>query len=181
MTAFDSSVTKKIKDVLKINCKTFDINKDNLFDLFNEKFDICISLGNKNYCLDNENYLKNLAQVIKDDGYLVVDNKSPSLGYLIYWQFHDYISTTFISDEDFENITKKQKFSIKIKKVKKLNIFKYYFFDYHFNTFTSKLRFIFKFIIYSPIRLFYLVKNYNFIMDKTGTTNTTYILKKSKN
>jgi hypothetical protein len=178
MTAFENSVSKKINDVLKIDCKTFDINKDNLLDLFDEKFDICVSLGNKNYCLDNENYLKNLTQIIKDDGYLIVDNKNPSLGYLIYWQFHDYISTTFISNEDFEKIAKKLNFSIKIKDVKRLNIFQYYLFDYHFNNFSSRFRFIFKFIIYSPIRLFYFLKNYNFLNDKMGTTNTTYILKK---
>lgn len=160
ITAFNKKVANLMAKILKVETKSFDMNKDNLLEIYKNKFDIIISLGNSNYSENLSQYIDNLTNCLKPNGLLLFDHINPNISYILFWQFFDYMPKTFVKKEKLIELIKKKNLKIKyVEESNKENIFLYYSNNFIFSNFKSRLNYFFKLLIFLPFNIFYYILN----------------------
>ena len=101
ITEFNNEVVKMMKEHLGLNSVRYDFNSERLEDVVSGKFDLVFAVGVINWCNDQKRFIQSLTNLLNDKAVVFISNNTPSLGYLLTWQFMDHMATTFVHNEAF--------------------------------------------------------------------------------
>jgi 2-polyprenyl-3-methyl-5-hydroxy-6-metoxy-1,4-benzoquinol methylase len=101
VTEFNSDTVKMMKEYLGLSAVQYDLNSDMLEHVVSGKFDLVIAESVINFCADQRSCVHSLKNILNDNAVVLISNDTASLGYMLTWQFEDYIPTTFIHNEAF--------------------------------------------------------------------------------
>lgn len=99
VTEFNTDVVKAMKVHLGLNSVRYDFNSDKLEDVISGKFDLVIAEGVLNWCDDQKRFIQSLTNLLNDRAVVFINNNTPSIGYMLTWQFMDHMATTFVHNE----------------------------------------------------------------------------------
>jgi len=99
VTEYSLEAVKAMKDHLGLNAVKYDFNVDRIEDIVQGSFDIVYAESCINYCRDLRSFVTNLTKILNDNATVIVSNDIPSIGYMLTWQFHDYIPTNYFQNE----------------------------------------------------------------------------------
>ena len=101
VTEFSAETVQMMREHLGLNAVRYDLNSDSLEDVVSGKFDLVIAESVVNFCNDQKRFVQSLAAILNDGAVVFISNDTASLGYMLTWQFEDYIPTTFLHNEAF--------------------------------------------------------------------------------
>jgi len=101
ITEFNTDVVKAMKEHLGLNSVRYDFNSDRLEDVVSGKFDLVFAEGVINWCDDQKRFIQSLTNLLNHKAVVFISNNTPSLGYMLTWQFMDHMATTFVHNEVF--------------------------------------------------------------------------------
>lgn len=177
LTEYDQDSVKSIKELLNLSANVFDVNSDRISDVFNTKFDIIFAESMVNYCWNQDAFLSDLKESLRPNGILVINSDVPSLGYILTWQFVDYIPFKFLSLDGFRGALEKHSFKIIKEKRSKYNSLLY---RISRPSLKNKLDHIFRAPFWFYYYLKFTISNKNFNR-KFWSLNINYILQKKTN
>lgn len=101
VTEFSSDTVKMMKEYLGLNSLRYDLNSDRLEDVVSGKFDLVIADSVINFCNDQKRFVQSLTTILNEKAVVFISNDTASLGYMLTWQFEDYIPTAFVHNQAF--------------------------------------------------------------------------------
>jgi hypothetical protein len=111
-TELNPSDVEYVKTKLKIDSKPFNFYKNNLQNIFPDKFDIILLKGNLEFCLDIKNFLSNIEENTKPGTLIIVVTSVPTLGNFLITQFDDYNQLVLYQKEPLLKIFKESGYSM---------------------------------------------------------------------
>jgi hypothetical protein len=111
-TELNPKDVKYVNDNLHIKSKRFDFYKDELQNLFSERFDIILLKGSLEFCLDIKTFLANIKKNTHSNTIIIVITCVPTLGNFLLTQFDDYNQQVLYQKDTLINIFKEQGYSL---------------------------------------------------------------------
>lgn len=91
VTAFAEEVAATMCDILKLNAKKYDFQKDNLVDLYEKReFDYIFVRYAIGFCENLEEFIEQCNEITNQDGVVYVSFSPASRGVCARWMFDDY-------------------------------------------------------------------------------------------
>ena len=101
ITEFSQKTVDAMKKYLNLNAYKFDLNKDELSNILNDKYDLIYAESVVNFSKDINKFVSSICSLLNHNGSIIISNDSFSLGYAMSWQFEDYIPTNFPNQSTF--------------------------------------------------------------------------------
>jgi len=114
VTEYDARATEAMQSVLGIEALKFDYKIDNLSDIVQEKYDVVLLRSSIIFCDNLDKLLRSINSVLNDDGFVLVETITPSLGEVFWWQQMEYKFPVIYSQEFIEKIFYKHGYTLKI-------------------------------------------------------------------
>ncbi len=129
----------------KLNCKVkkFDLNKDKLSQIVNEKFDLIFFRSTLNFNYDFESLFREVDKISNKNAKIYLSIHTPTTASCLMWMFDDYTLLSLINLDFLKSIIKKYNFKILTTEKNLFNPRKHYY--------TT----IFKKIFYYPFYYYY--------------------------
>ena len=101
VTEYSPGVVDAMSKHLGLNAVLYDFNSDELEDVVDGKFDLIFALGIVNWCADQRSFIQSMTKVLNPNGVVFIQNNTPSLGYILSWQFMDGMANIWIQNQAF--------------------------------------------------------------------------------
>jgi 2-polyprenyl-3-methyl-5-hydroxy-6-metoxy-1,4-benzoquinol methylase len=111
-TEHSELAAKAISNNFGIRAKRFDYNKDNITEIYNEKFDLILIRSSVIFCENVDDLLKNCSNILNHNGCILIESITPSLGEVLWWQTLEYKFPRIHSQETLEKYFYKNKFNL---------------------------------------------------------------------
>jgi len=113
MTEFNEASVSFAKNNYKINAVRFDFNCDCISDLFDKRFDVVLLRAALMFCLDIDQFLKDLKKIIKPGSYVIVYcSHPPTPGIFLRHQVQDYLYLRLLQPKKIVSIFNKNQFEL---------------------------------------------------------------------
>jgi 2-polyprenyl-3-methyl-5-hydroxy-6-metoxy-1,4-benzoquinol methylase len=100
-----------ISEHFGIRAKRFDYNKNNISDIFSEKFDLIMIRSSVIFCENVDDLLRNCSKILNQEGCILIESIVPSLGEVLWWQTLEYKFPRIHTQETLEKYFYKNKFN----------------------------------------------------------------------
>jgi SAM-dependent methyltransferase len=100
-----------ISEHFGIRAKRFDYNKDNINEVYDEKFDLILIRSSVIFCENLDKLLMDCKRILEPDGCVLLESIIPSLGEVLWWQTLEYKFPRIHSQETIEKYFYKNDFS----------------------------------------------------------------------
>lgn len=100
-TEYSPAVVEAMSKHLGLNSILYDFNSDALESVVEGKFDLIFAIGIVNWCSDQRSFITSLTKVLNPNGVVLIQNNTPSIGYMLSWQFMDGMANNWIQNEAF--------------------------------------------------------------------------------
>ena len=101
ITEFNDDAVRMMKEQLGLDAVRYDLNADRLENVVDGMFDLVVAESVINFCVDQKSFVASIRKILNNDAVVLISNDTASLGYMLTWQFEDYIPTTFLHNEAF--------------------------------------------------------------------------------
>ena len=146
LTAYEEKTAILMSKKLGCKVKKYDLNKDKLSKITNEKYDLIFFRSTLNFNLDFYSLFDEIKQISKNDTKIIFNFHYPTTGSCLMWMFDDYTIQSMININFITAMIKKYKFKILFSKKVILNPRKHYY-----NT-------LFKKLFYYPFYYYYMLQ-----------------------
>ena len=160
----------------RLNCKVkkFDLNKDKLTNVVNEKYDLIFFRSTLNFNYDFKLLLSEVSKLSNKNTIVIFNFHAPTIASCLMWMFDDYTLLSLINIDYLKTFIEKNNFEVIFSERLLFNPRIHYY-----NTFFKK-------IFYYPFYFFYLIQiiiknfiNKNQIKIETNEISYRLILKKN--
>jgi 2-polyprenyl-3-methyl-5-hydroxy-6-metoxy-1,4-benzoquinol methylase len=125
-TEHSELAAQAISNHFGIRAKRFDYNKDNITEIYNEKFDLILIRSSVIFCENVDDLLKNCSNILNHNGCILIESITPSLGEVLWWQTLEYKFPRIHSQETLEKyFYKTEQYNFQFKVNRGLNFFYY--------------------------------------------------------
>lgn len=146
LTAFDQKTANLMSENLKCKVLKYDLNKDSLSKIVNNRFDLIFFRSTLNFNLDFYSLLNEINKVSNNHTKIIFNFHTPTTASCFMWMFDDYTLQSLINFDFLQSVFEENKFEIIFSKKITFNPRKHYY-----NSLSKK-------IFYYPFYLFYLTK-----------------------
>jgi len=146
LTGFDKETSRVMSKKLNCRVEKFDLNKDRLSNVINDKYDLIFFRSTLNFNLDFDLLLSEIKKVSNEDVSIIFNFHAPTTASCLMWMFDDYTLLSLINIDYLKPLIKKYNFKIIFSEKISLNPRKHYY-----NNFVKKL-------FYYPFYFFYLTQ-----------------------
>lgn len=110
-TEHSELAAKAISNHFGIRAKQFDYNKDNINEIYNEKFDLILIRSSVIFCENVDDLLKSCSKILNHDGCILIESIIPSIGEVLWWQTLEFKFPRIHSQETLEKYFYKNHFN----------------------------------------------------------------------
>lgn len=112
LTEYSSIAVEGMKKNHTVDIKKYDYNTDQIGDITSEKFDLIMIRFSINFCLNVDQFLKDLYKILKPSGVIYIEHVEPNKGCMLRWQFDDYTYNIVFGIKILNNIAKNASLSL---------------------------------------------------------------------
>ena len=102
ITAYSENVSSRIMNKFGVKCLKYDYQTDQLSKLLSQKYNLVTIRSSINFCLNVNDFVKDLINCLDEEGYVYVTFYEPSLGVALRWQYDDYTYLKLYTNDTIE-------------------------------------------------------------------------------